>query len=549
MPLRALTLAAAVLVASSSAAAAPSTHRELLPPVCVGTCVTAAPGSGTLFLFNGHGWGHGVGMSQYGAYGYALHGSGYQQILAHYYPGTTLGTSPATVMRVLLADRKKDLKISCSVPFTVTDATGATQQLAAGPVSLGPGLEVNGTQLTAPLTFKAGAGGRLTLGRSYRGKIAVDVVDGLLRAIDVVGLEQYLYGVVPAEMPSTWPAEALKAQAVAARSYALATRRVAAPFDAYADSRSQVYLGVSHESPATSAAIDATKGQVATYAGKVATTYFFSSSGGETESISDAWGAPALPYLVAVPDPWDVLSPYHDWGPVPVSALTIEHALKLTDTTLSDLRTTLDQSGRVASLTLMPSLASVAASKLRGAIGLRSTWFDVSSLALQQPTPATPIAYGSSVTLTGWVRGVTGVSLEQRSSGGSWHLVGPVTAAVDGSVLLPETPSMTTDYRLATPAAAVGYVRVRVMPAVSLSSSTMPGEVAGYEQPALPGAAVAVQTQGTDLKWVTVASGAAASDGTFAVAAQLAAGATYRVLVTPGHGYSPGATAPQVAAG
>jgi SpoIID/LytB domain protein len=408
---------------------------------------------------------------------------------------------------------------------------------------------VNGTQLIAPLTFKAGAGGRLTLGRPYRGKITVDVVDGLLRAIDVVGLEQYLYGVVPAEMPSAWPAEALKAQAVAARSYALATRRVAAPFDTYADSRSQVYLGVSHESPAATAAIDATKGQVAMYGGKVATTYFFSSSGGETESIADAWGAPALPYLVAVPDPWDVLSPYHDWGPVPVSALTIERALKLTDTTLSDLRTTLDQSGRVASLTLMPTLTSVAGSKLSGAIGLRSTWFDVSSLALRQPTPSPPVAYGSSVTLTGWVRGVTGVSLEQRVAGGPWQLVGPVSAAADGSVLLPEAPTMTTDYRLATPVAAVGYVRVRVMPAVSLSASPAPGQIAGSEQPALPGAAVAVQAQGSDLRWMTVASGTAAADGSFAVTAELAAGTTYRVLVTPGHGYSPGATAPQVAAG
>jgi stage II sporulation protein D len=545
MPLRALTLAAAVLVTTGSAAAAPSAHRELLPPVCSGACVAAAPGSGTLFLFNGHGWGHGVGMSQYGAYGYALHGSTYQQILAHYYPGTTLGTNPATVMRVLLADRKKTLTISCNAPFTVTDATGATQQLS-GPLTVQPSLLVNGKQLSAPLTFKAGAGGRLTLGRSYRGRITVDVVDGLLRAIDVVGLEQYLYGVVPAEMPAKWPAEALKAQAVAARSYALATRRVAAPFDAYADSRSQVYLGVAQESPATTAAVDATKGQIALYGGKVATTYFFSSSGGETESISDAWGAPALPYLVAVPDPWDVLSPYHDWGPVPVSALTLERALKLTGAPLTDLRTTLDHAGRVASLTFVPTLASVTGSKLRGAIGLRSTWFDVSSLALE-PVPTAPIAYGSGVTLTGSVRGVTGVSLEQRVPGGSWHLVGPVTAAADGSVLLPEAPTVTTDYRLATPAAAVGYVRVRVAPAVSLSAAPTPGVIAGSEQPAVPGAAVEVQTQSPDLKWVTVASGAAAADGTFAVAVQIPGGTTYRVLVTPGHGYSPGSTPPQVA--
>jgi stage II sporulation protein D len=549
MRLRVLTLVAAALVSTESAAAAPSTHRELLPPVCTGTCVAAAPGTGTLFLFNGHGAGHGVGMSQYGAYGYALHGSAYRQILAHYFPGTTLGANRATIMRILLADRKKALKISCSVPFTVTDSTGAMQQLAAGTLTLTPNLLVNGTPLTAPLTFKPSAGGWLTLGRSYRGQIAVDVVDGLLRAVNALGLEQYLYSVVPSEMPSKWPVEALKAQAVAARSYALATRRVAAPFDAYSDSRSQVYLGVTSESPATTAAVDATKGQVAMFGGKVATTYFFSSSGGETESITDAWGAPALPYLVAVPDPWDVLSPYHDWGPVPVSAHTLEHALKLTDASVTDLETTLNRSGRVADLTLMPTLDSVTGNKLSGAIGLRSTWFDVSSLALEQPAPAAPIAYGSTVTLSGWVHAVDGVSLEQRISGGSWHLVGPVVPAADGSVQLPEAPTITTDYRLATPAAAVGYVRVRVTPSVSLSTSPTPGAITGNEQPALPGASVAVQTQGSDLKWVTVASGVVAVDGTFAVAAPLMAGTTYRVLVTPGRGYWPGATSPQVATG
>jgi stage II sporulation protein D len=547
MLLRVLTLVAAALVSTESAAAAPSAHRQLLPPVCAGTCVAAAPESGTLFLFNGHGSGHGVGMSQYGAYGYALHGSTYRQILAHYYPGTTLATNRATVMRILVADRKRTLRISCGAPFTITDATGVTQHEAAGSLTLGPSLLVNGKQLAAPLTFKAGAGGLLTLGHSYRGTVTIDVVDGLLRAINVVGLEQYLYGVVPAEMPSNWPAEALEAQAVAARSYALATRRVAAPFDAYADSRSQMYLGVTNESPATSAAVDATRGQVATYGGKVATTYFFSSSGGETESITDAWGAPALPYLVAVPDPWDVLSPYHDWGPVPVSALTIERALKLTGTTVTDLQTTLNRSGRVADLTLMPALDSVTGTKLSGALGLRSTWFDVSSLELQQPAPAAPIAYGTTVTLTGWVHGVDGVSLEQRISGGAWHLVGPVAPGADGSLQLPEAPTITTDYRLATPSAAVGYVRVRVAPSVSLS--TTPGQVTGSEQPALPGASVAVQTQGSDLKWATVASGVTAADGTFAVPVELAAGTTYRVLVTPGHGYWPGATPPQVATG
>ena len=163
-----------------------------------------------------------------------------------------------------------------------------------------------------------GKGGPLTLTRAYRGRIDVDVVDGKLRALNVLPLEQYLYGVVPAEMPSAWAPEALKSQAVAARSYALATRQVGAPFDVYSDTRSQMYLGIASETPATNAAVSATKRQVLFYKGTIATTFFSSTSGGKTES-SQAWTGTALPYLVSVPDPYDDISPYHDWGPVPVT--------------------------------------------------------------------------------------------------------------------------------------------------------------------------------------------------------------------------------------
>src|SRR5258708_29963856 len=98
-------------------------------------------------------------------------------------------------------------------------------------------------------------------------------------------------------MPSTWAAEALKAQALAAGSYALATRRVAAPYDVYSDTRSQMYLGIGQETGAATSAVDATKGQVVLYGGKIATTFFFSTSGGETASSLDIWGT-ALPYLI-----------------------------------------------------------------------------------------------------------------------------------------------------------------------------------------------------------------------------------------------------------
>src|SRR6266550_5920900 len=144
---------------------------------CTGTCFSAPAGSGALFVFNGHGWGHGVGMSQYGAYGYALHGSTFDQILSHYYPGTTLGPAPVSKIRVLLAEKRKTLKLSSEVPFTVRDGTGAKHSLAAGIVSFGAGLRlavdgsISSQKLTAPLTFTAGKGGPLTLTRAYRGQI------------------------------------------------------------------------------------------------------------------------------------------------------------------------------------------------------------------------------------------------------------------------------------------------------------------------------------------------------------------------------------------
>ena len=119
-----------------------------------------------------------------------------------------------------------------------------------------------------------------------------------LQVVDVVGLDNYLLGVVPGEMPKEWPAAALQAQAVAARSYALASLVKNRDFDLYADPRSQMYYGVAAESPATTAAVQATKGQILTYGGKVVMAFYYSSSGGRTASSADVFGL-QLPYLQA----------------------------------------------------------------------------------------------------------------------------------------------------------------------------------------------------------------------------------------------------------
>jgi stage II sporulation protein D len=533
-----LILSSAVVLSAGSAASARATS------VCTGTCFSAPAGSGALFVFSGHGWGHGVGMSQYGAYGYALHGASYQQILAHYYPGTTLGAATGTKFRVLLADRKQKVTISSEVPFTVADGAGHKVAVPAGPVTVTAGLQIGGRTLTAPLTFLPGKGAPLTLQRAYRGQIQVDVVDGKLRAVNIVALEQYLYGVVPSEMPSTWSAQALAAQAVASRSYALATRKVGAPYDAYSDTRSQVYLGVSAESSSATAAVNATRGQVLSYGGKIATTFFYSTSGGETESSLD-WTGTALPYLIAVSDPYDTISPYHNWGPVPVTAQTIGKALKVSGP-ITDATTTTNAAGRVGKLTLMTPLApmTVTATTLRSAIGLRSTWFTVGVMSLQAPTPAAPLPYGLPLTLTGTLRGIPGVTLEQRVTGGAWEPVGPVAA---GLLKLTQRPTITTDYRLATATAAGAFVRIRVAPTIQISSFTTT-QIAGSELPVLAAAPVQVQQQNADTTWTTVASGTVNGDGTFSVPVALAPGGTYRVSVGPTTGYAAATTPPQIVA-
>jgi SpoIID/LytB domain protein len=555
-----LGLLAALLVAGPATAS----PTKASTAVCSASCYAAPAGSGALFLFTGHGWGHGVGMSQYGAYGYAQNGWTYDQILAHYYPGTTMGAAPVSTIRVLLADGRKTLTLSSSLPFTVVDGSGVTHTLAAGKVALDAGLEVAADgqaprPLTPPLAFSPGDGEALTLGaHTYRGLLVVDVVGGRLRAIDAVGLEQYLYAVVPAEMPASWSPAALEAQAVASRSYALATRSVAAPFDVYADTRGQVYLGVGAEKPSTTAAVDATAGQVLFYDGQVATTFFSSTSGGQTESAADVWGGQSLPYLVSVPDPYDVISPYHDWGPVPVTARKIAQSLNVAGK-IVDATTSADPAGRVAALQVVtvssrasptPVTTSVAGTIASGKLGLRSTWFDVGVLSLAAPSVSAPVPYGTAVTLAGVVRGVDGVTLEQRTMHVPWSDFAPVTPDGSGSVSLVETPTITTDYRLATSQAAAAYVRIRVTPRVSLASPQSLTAVSGSELPVLPGARVLVQQQNPagPPVWTTVASGTVDSSGAFSVPLSLAPG-TYRAVVAPGHGYWPGASAAVTVAG
>jgi stage II sporulation protein D len=294
--------------------------RTILLAVLFALALPAAA-SAKVWVVKGAGFGHGAGMSQYGAYGYATHGFPYQQILTHYYTGTTIASITDQTVRVLLRDSAR------SVSFRgVGSACGAALKTAKSYVAKrkGSGVVLRskkgrliarcGGTLTAAGSPTVVVGGKGT----YRGSLEVRASTSGLGAINVVELEDYVRGVLSRESPSAWPLEALKAQAVAARSYVLSTAAHGSVFDVFDDTRSQAYGGVAAETARTDQAVSATHLQVVLYAGKVAQTFFFSTSGGHTENnefSSLGFGQPPIPYLRGVDDPFEVDagSPYEHW--------------------------------------------------------------------------------------------------------------------------------------------------------------------------------------------------------------------------------------------
>lgn len=505
------------------------------------TTSTASP----VLVFSGHGWGHGIGLSQWGAYGYALHGWNYNRILSHYYTGTTLGAVRGSTVRVLVATGKR-VKLGATAAWTVADAAGAPTALAAGTsMMLRGGLDVGGVLRTGPLTITSAAP-LLVNGSAYRGKLTVLSDGKTLQVVDTLGLEAYLRGVIAAEMPQAWPEAALEAQAVAARTYALFNLQKGEPFDLYSDGRSQVYGGIADETPRTDAAVLATKGEVVLWHGQVADTVYSSTSGGRTASALAALGQD-IPYLVSVADPYDDLSPYHDWGPVLVNGAAAARDLQLAPP-VQDMQMTEDADGRVASVTavdLAAAQVTVNGAQARAELDLPSTWFAASVLSLLPRSQAIP--FGSMVTLTGTVRSAvdvpaTGVSLESKSIGTGWLPAGPVTLDSTGAFSLDETPLISTQYRLAWGSARVGLAKIAVSPIVTAALS---GEsIAGSVLPALGGAAVELQLQ-SGTTWTTVSSTLTDPTGAWSFAGTLVPG-TYRVRCAPGDGLSPGLSQPVV---
>lgn len=287
------------------------------------TCPPAAPAGSVRFC--GHGWGHGVGLGQWGAKGMALAGLSYRFIDQHFYTGTTWSSLDTA---------------NAPIHVAVLWGTATYRVVASGPAQLISGTRVTNLAAGQSLSFSA-AGGvqkvvptsaatRLTLygpsGRyhAYRGTIVAQPSGGLLYMINVLPIEDYLRGL--GEVPSSWPLEAIKAQIVAARCYALTHMGSTSLYDVDDTTQFQVYRGIDAESTSQNAAVDQTAGQVLMYNGRVIEAFFSASDGGHTANVSDVFGGSltTYPYLKGVLDPWDVVAPRHTWYTAAYSYATLE---------------------------------------------------------------------------------------------------------------------------------------------------------------------------------------------------------------------------------
>ena len=365
-----------------------SSHRtrRALPLLAIAALLLLSASSAeaaTKFRLLGHGFGHGVGLSQWGAYGYAKHGANYRKIVTHYFKRTELDKFRANKrVRVLLATTSGDVSFSGAKRACGFDLRPKSTYVASrngGKVRLerptGKRLAGCGSKLVAK-----GVSGPIHIGGqgAFRGDLVAAAADGQLYVVNQVGLDDYIQGVIPNEMPTSWPKAALQAQAVAARSYALATDSGGDIFDQYSDTRSQVYGGLRTETAATNRAVRRTKLEVLTYRGDVIPAFFYSSSGGRTENVEFGFpGGEPKPYLESVRDPYDDASPDHRWKETYTRRELQAKLSGLVQGRLLGINVTKrGVSPRIVTAKIVGSngKTSVTGSDLRLRLGLRSTW-------------------------------------------------------------------------------------------------------------------------------------------------------------------------------
>jgi SpoIID/LytB domain protein len=343
----------------------PTPTASPAPTATAAPTPTAAPA--TTFYFTGRGTDHGVGMSQWGARGRGIAGQKYDQILAAYYAGSTLGPLPPEkqTIRVLLssafvptateparvigkggawqsaafpdavfpADSYLDMDPGANGTWTANVHDGLTGTVLAS----APATDLTMTPTDATTLFYMKFRDSLRKYDLYRGSMRLRVNGSGIQSINIVGMDNYVQGVVPGEMVPSWNLESLKVQAVAARSYGAARIKTTGYYDVVPTSANQLYGGVNIEYLKTNTATQATAGIVAWYADKIANTYFFDTGGGATEASEYAWpsssGTPgtAIPYLRGGPDvdangvAYDINSSYYSWSSAQFSMGTLSN--------------------------------------------------------------------------------------------------------------------------------------------------------------------------------------------------------------------------------
>ena len=308
-------------------------------------------------------------------------------------------------LRVLVLEAPS-LRLRAAVPsggLRVLDGRG--QQLGLEP----PGAELRfeAQRQEKELWFEAVPQGSdpdpgLWLGqRRYRGRLQLRRQGGQLQVVNHVPVETYLPSVVGSEMPASWPDAALKAQAVAARTYALKARKPASAFDLKATVASQVYKGVEAETASTWGAVQQTRGLVLTFNNALIDAVFHSSSGGATESSGDLWTR-QMPYLISVPD-FDHASPVHQWSK-PLDGPLLRRAFPELNQVLAIEVLSRTATGRVREARVVGAGGQqvlLSGAQLRSRLGLRSTWVRF-ELAPTKTSSVEPFGLTASHAPLGW---------------------------------------------------------------------------------------------------------------------------------------------------
>ena len=420
-------LCSAVLVGALAASALGVLRAE---PAHAGATETyLMPGSRT-FQLSGLGYGHGIGMSQFGAEGMGRLGKSYRQIVKFYYPGSSLvETDPGREISVGLSGVVKSTHQGNAVVVLYRPELSASndgsalalpRRVGGAPVSSyrvvrsNDGLSVFAVSKAKTSKVKGGMKGAITwraddavgqsrvavstaagTTRTYRGFLQVKKGSSSVLAISRLLLEDYLRSVVSHEVPSSWTGAALRAQAVAARSYALLSqvnaRAANRPYDICDSTSCQAFGPIGGESGPESRAVRATRGVYLRSGGQPVLAMYSSANGGYTVSGG-------RPYLVAKPDPYDgVVTGTANWGhewKTSVSAASIERSWPQIGR-LQKLRVlgrdgNGEWGGRVLSVGLIgsKSTVTVSADSFRWASGIKSTWWTVTNADSNSDAPA-----------------------------------------------------------------------------------------------------------------------------------------------------------------